>query len=333
MSNVPRIWFASLAVALTLALTACFGAAALASEQPGGLGGSALLAPPPKASHKPKPTPISLPTPTPGPTPIPTLRPTAVPTPTATPRPTATPAAPDRTATPTPKPTAKPAAAPAAATPAPKSKSNTRSRTGPSAVPAVGATSTGAGGPGIATVGSGPGTARVVGSEPRGLLVAIGFLIGIAMIGAWFALGRRRSSSREEVAVTAGVGPGGAVHGATSGAAHGGRRPLDDSDVPRWRRESVRRERAWTPPPRAEAPRPARDVARFDDALSGLAACRTVGQDGVRLLNVPHDVLGTPLSDLDRGRDVEVLEMVDAWTRVRTAWGEEGWVPSAALHP
>lgn len=106
----------------------------------------------------------------------------------------------------------------------------------------------------------------------------------------------------------------------------------DEANVPRWRRESVRRERAWTPPARVEAPPDSRHEARFDTVFWDSEARRVVGEDHVLLLNVPHEVLGVALTEIGSGREVELLEVAEPWARVRTAWGEEGWLPSRTLH-
>ena len=101
--------------------------------------------------------------------------------------------------------------------------------------------------------------------------------------------------------------------------------------MPRWRRESVRRERVWTPPARVEAPADSRYEARFEGAFSDPAARRVVREDHVQLLNVPHEVFGTALTEIGMGREVELLEVAETWARVRTAWGEQGWIPTRAL--
>ena len=58
---------------------------------------------------------------------------------------------------------------------------------------------------------------------------------------------------------------------------------------------------------------------------------RFVGDGGVTLLNVPHEMLGIPLTAVDAGREVELLEVQEPWAKVRTAWGEEGWVSAKDL--
>jgi len=51
----------------------------------------------------------------------------------------------------------------------------------------------------------------------------------------------------------------------------------------------------------------------------------------VQLLNVPNATLGTPLTQLGLGREVELLELDEGWAKVRTPWGEVGWVQSSRL--
>ena len=49
------------------------------------------------------------------------------------------------------------------------------------------------------------------------------------------------------------------------------------------------------------------------------------------LLNVPNEALSTPITEIERGDEVEVLQARDEWLRVRTAIGDEGWILSSAI--
>ncbi|HEX2753960.1 MAG TPA: hypothetical protein VHM48_00765 [Candidatus Limnocylindrales bacterium] len=56
-----------------------------------------------------------------------------------------------------------------------------------------------------------------------------------------------------------------------------------------------------------------------------------VRYDSVPLLDRPDDVLGQTLRELDGGDEVEVLERVEVWARVRTPNGGAGWLSTMTL--
>ena len=58
---------------------------------------------------------------------------------------------------------------------------------------------------------------------------------------------------------------------------------------------------------------------------------RVVQVERVELLNVPHEVYGIPLTEIVSGREVELIEHQDSWAKVRTPWGQEGWLPAKSL--
>jgi len=300
MSNHPRIWLASVAVAL--ALTVGFGAAATAST--GTIGGQEnAVEAAAKATHKPKPTP------TPLPTPVPTK-------PTTTPRPT-------------PKPTPRPTRAVAQPKPSTKPKSKAHRSPQPSAPIAIAA------GERLLDAmtdnAPGLGTARVVGPESFSLAFLAAGLAGLTIVGGWFVLGRRRSGRHGELARQSAGADAFVAVAPTPPAGRFGADPKDDeSSVPRWRRASVRLGRAWTPPPKPEEPEADR-AARFDTVFSDSRMRRFIRDERVTLLNVPHELLGSPLTSLDTGREVELLEVREGWARVRTSWGDEGWISEKAL--
>jgi SH3-like domain-containing protein len=72
-------------------------------------------------------------------------------------------------------------------------------------------------------------------------------------------------------------------------------------------------------------------VARFDEVFADSPMRRVIRGDHVELLNVPHDLYGIPLTEIASGREVELMEHDDTWAKVRTPWGDVGWVPSRAL--
>jgi hypothetical protein len=313
MSNLARISLASLAV--LFALTAGFGASALAtSGSNDGHGGIALAAP--KGTHKPKPGT------TPVPTPAPTRRPAATPRP--TPKPTPKPTSRPRTAAPAPKPKPKPTIAELAPAPSPASATEAAALTTPHSDDR-----------GLSV------SVLSIGEQPLTIAVGIVALAGVLLFGAWYFVGRGR--------------PTGSVFGRFARAAAGGAAftavtpepvipaPLPppppaalpvpaapaEEAVPRRRRDALRKLRGSAQPPPTEPP--ASRAARFDEVFSTSPMRRVVRDAQVVLLNVPHEVYGIPLTQIASGREVELIENRDRWARVRTPWGEEGWVPATAL--
>ena len=107
--------------------------------------------------------------------------------------------------------------------------------------------------------------------------------------------------------------------------------PVDvESDIPRWRRPSVQAaRRSRFAPPSTD------DPVRFDTApVAGverlIAAYRLV-----RVGDGPDDVHSQEVGRLERGDEVDVLEQLGEWSRIRRADDLRGWVPSFTLarHP
>ena len=304
MSKLARACLATAAV--VLALTAGFSAPIAASDLPQPSDGITLLAAP-KPSHKPKPTPTPTPRPTPGPTPKPTPRPTPRPTPAPTPRPTPKPTPKSTSVTTKPKPTKAPVAA--------KGPSATASTLLPIDE---------------STQGAGAAAVRSVSPSPYPLVAVVGFVLGMLAYGAWFLAGRRRQpvGNRDLAADLANLRNRANVD--DRHASDRRRVPDDDAELPRWLRPSVRQERVWTPPPPRYAPAESSQATRFVAPASD-SENRQAVHARVALLNVPNEALSTPITAIERGDEVEVLQARDAWLRVRTATGDEGWIQSSAL--
>lgn len=293
MPNLPRIWLASLAVVFVL--TAGFGASALASTglDPDG----SVLAQAPKGSHKPNPNA------TPTPTPVPTKKPAATPKP--TPRPTTRPPAPTATPRPKPKPTPTPAPPAVLTTP------------GPSPTQRAAVTGTDRRDPGTHV------SVLAIGQEPLAIAVSIVAIAGVALLAAWFVLARRRA-----IALWAS-----ATFLPAMRARFTLRRPrraapqAASAAVPTAPAEPTRKKRGQ----KSGGAKGDRRSGHLDDVFAGSAARRVVQQDHVQLLNVPSGSFGTPLTELGSGREVKILERHDSWAKVRTPWGEEGWLPESVL--
>ena len=171
---------------------------------------------------------------------------------------------------------------------------------------------------------------RSVSPGPIPLVAAVGFVLGMLAYGAWFLAGRRRQpvGNRDLAMDLANLRNRGNVDDRRDSNRQ--RVPDDEAATPRWLRKSVREERVWTPPPPrhppAESPPPARFVAPdWDTANRKAVHARTA------LLNVPNEALSTPITDIERGDEVEILQARDTWLRVRTATGDEGWILSTAI--
>jgi len=171
---------------------------------------------------------------------------------------------------------------------------------------------------------------RAVSPGPIPLVAAVGFVLGMLAYGAWFLAGRRRQpAGNRDLAMD--------LANLKNRAGVGDRRdtnrqrvPDDEAAVPRWLRKSVREERVWTPPPPRHPPAESARLTRFVEPASDSANRRAV-HARVALLNVPNEALSTTITSIERGDEVEILQARDTWLRVRTATGDEGWIPSGAL--
>lgn len=99
--------------------------------------------------------------------------------------------------------------------------------------------------------------------------------------------------------------------------------------MPRWLRPSVRAARvASTKNP---TPRERRAPVAFAAPVDGATERLVVRYDLVQLLDRPDEALGMPVGELDTGDEIEVLERVTIWARVRTPADRDGWVPAMTL--
>ena len=116
---------------------------------------------------------------------------------------------------------------------------------------------------------------------------------------------------------------------ATPGAA--GQGPAD-SDVPRWRRQSLIEARKADPTRSASVAVGARFAGLAGEAVSGLER-RQVRYRLVSLLDRPDDVLGAVIGSLDEGDEVVLFERRGAYWRVLCPDGSEGWLHRMVLGP
>ena len=97
--------------------------------------------------------------------------------------------------------------------------------------------------------------------------------------------------------------------------------------MPRWRRPSLKTARYETPKI-AALPAPAMTFARATS--SGLER-RVVRYDLVALNDIPDEIRGVPVGQLQANDEVELLERRGAWVQVRTPLGAEGWIHRTTL--
>jgi hypothetical protein len=102
---------------------------------------------------------------------------------------------------------------------------------------------------------------------------------------------------------------------------------IEEAHLPRWRRQSLNEARkAGVRSPIAAVPR-----MRFRDQPDQDVPRALVRYDLVRITDIPDEITGTPVGDLQSGDEVEVLERRGVWVRVRTPLGIEGWVHRTTL--
>ncbi len=103
--------------------------------------------------------------------------------------------------------------------------------------------------------------------------------------------------------------------------------PFGEALMPRWRRPSLKTARYSTPKV-APMPAPAMTFARTSS--SGLER-RIVRYDLVPLNDIPDEVRGSSVGQLQANDEVELVERRGAWVKVRTPLGAEGWIHRTTL--
>jgi Bacterial SH3 domain len=106
--------------------------------------------------------------------------------------------------------------------------------------------------------------------------------------------------------------------------------PIEEENLPRWLRASVRAERFYTPAREPSASVRPRRVLAFDEpAASGVRL--EVRYDHVDVLDEPNEAYARTLTQVGTGDEVEILEQTEAWALVRTPRGVTGWLPSMTV--
>lgn len=172
---------------------------------------------------------------------------------------------------------------------------------------------------------------------------------GVAMAMAFLAFGRRRrdeSPTAPDSVLAAAAATGMPVAGASFAAPA----PADaeavaaavraaaapsivaprDTDVPRWRRQSLLDARKADPTRTARTAINLTFSAQAEAAVSGLER-RRIRYRLVSLLDQPDDALGVQIGSLDEGDEVVLLERQGTHWRVLCPDGREGWLHKMVL--
>ncbi len=275
-------------------------------------------------------TPTPRPTSKPTPTPAPTLRPTPRPTPAPTPSPSESPV--------------EPSGFPGLILPPPATSPSPGSSATDGPAPVASPSAAGAGQAGGGS-GNGSAAALTAGLPPIGspawlelltrqMAVAVGGTTMVAM--ALFTFRRRQQDAAD--------GDGAPAPDAYAAppplseqlaAEYVALAPLGDmpgeSDMPRWRRPSLRaaRESKGTDLRAIEAQR--MTFGHTEDAVSHGLERRRLRYRMVRLSETPDEIRSTELALLDQGDEVELLQQSGAYWQVSTPTGLVGWVHRMTL--
>src|SRR5450755_3495797 len=103
--------------------------------------------------------------------------------------------------------------------------------------------------------------------------------------------------------------------------------PYGEALMPRWRRPSLKTARYASP---RTAPAPIASLSFAGGALAGLER-RRVRYDLVALTDIPDEIRGTQVGQLQANDEVEITGRQGAWVKVRTPVGAEGWIHRTTL--
>jgi hypothetical protein len=100
----------------------------------------------------------------------------------------------------------------------------------------------------------------------------------------------------------------------------------EEAHLPRWRRQSLNEARKAKPQSTAPAP-----SMHFRDGASPDAQRAVVRYDLVRMTDVPDEITGNVVGELQSGDEVEIVQRKGVWLLVRTPFGNEGWIHRTTL--
>jgi hypothetical protein len=103
--------------------------------------------------------------------------------------------------------------------------------------------------------------------------------------------------------------------------------PFGEALMPRWRRPSLKTARYASP---RTAPAPVAALTFAGGATSGLER-RRVRYDLVAMTDIPDEIRGAQVGQLQANDEVEITERQGAWVKVRTPVGAEGWIHRTTL--
>jgi hypothetical protein len=103
--------------------------------------------------------------------------------------------------------------------------------------------------------------------------------------------------------------------------------PYGEALMPRWRRPSLRTARYASP---RNAPEPVPAMIFAGGASAGLER-RLVRYDLVALTDIPDEVRGAQVGQLQANDEVEITGRQGAWVKIRTPLGAEGWIHRTTL--
>jgi hypothetical protein len=144
-----------------------------------------------------------------------------------------------------------------------------------------------------------------------------------------FLFGRRGRGEREAAVATIDRAPGmGPVEAPEPLAVPIESSPEEEGEaaMPRWRRPSLMAARKEAPGTSLRADAAHRLRFATTTRLPADTAIHIIRYRMVQLTDRPDEIYGIELDRLDEGDEVEVLERVGGYVRVRTPLGQEGWV-------
>jgi hypothetical protein len=94
-----------------------------------------------------------------------------------------------------------------------------------------------------------------------------------------------------------------------------------EAHLPRWRRQSLNEARRADPKSLAVAP-----AMTFHGEAATETERALVRYDLVRMTDVPDEITGAVVAELQSGDEIEIVERRGVWLFVRTPFGAEGWI-------
>jgi hypothetical protein len=103
----------------------------------------------------------------------------------------------------------------------------------------------------------------------------------------------------------------------------------DEAHLPRWRRQSLAEARRSNPKMSAG---PAPKMRYHEQAGDGVERAE-VRYDLVRMTDVPDEITGAVVGELQAGDEIEIIERRGVWLFVGTPFGAQGWIHRTTIGP